>query len=162
MLITITIDLNNLDDNDPVISNDTVAIDENLADGSPVYDVNEANTGNDTDRDGDALTYAISGGNIGGAFAIDSGTGEITVNDSSVLDYENIQSFDLQITAKGVETINQMEALRQLHVDSVQGFYYGRPMPLAELGPIIMRGDHVDCRGPNEPAEDAIHWAVAS
>jgi hypothetical protein len=44
-------------------------------------------TVNASDPDaGDTLTYAISGGNSGGAFAIDPNTGEITVADAAALD----------------------------------------------------------------------------
>ncbi len=44
-----------------------------------------------TDPDtGDSQTYSITGGNIGNAFTIDPVTGEITVNDVSMLDYEAI------------------------------------------------------------------------
>ena len=57
---------------------------------------------------------------------------------------------DLRVTAEGVETVSQMDALRDLHVDYVQGFYYGRPMPMAELGPIILKGSCDDPDGDDE------------
>ena len=41
---------------------------------------------------GDTLSYAITGGDPTGAFAIDSATGEITVADSSQLDFETTPS----------------------------------------------------------------------
>ena len=51
-----------------------------------------------TDPDtGDVLVYSITGGNTGGAFAINSSTGEITVADSGVLDFEVIPTFNLTI-----------------------------------------------------------------
>jgi len=47
----------------------------------------------------DTVTYAITGGNVGNAFAIDSSTGEITVNDSVPIDFETVGAFDLRISA---------------------------------------------------------------
>ena len=47
---------------------------------------------------GDALSYAITAGNASGAFAIDSATGEITVADSSQLDFETTPVFNLTVT----------------------------------------------------------------
>ena len=46
---------------------------------------------------GDALTYAITGGNGLGAFTIDPGTGVITVADPSVLDFETNPVFNLTV-----------------------------------------------------------------
>ena len=39
----------------------------------------------------------------------------------------------LAITAEGIETKEQLEYLRDKGVDSMQGYYFARPMPLAEL-----------------------------
>jgi len=63
---------------------------------------------------GDTLTYAITGGNTGGAFAIDSATGEITVANSAALDFETNPTFNLTVevtdntlqTDSGIVTIN--------------------------------------------------------
>src|SRR5262249_24033179 len=54
------------------------AINENSANGTPVYNVNDANSGADTDAEGQALTYTITGGNALGGFAINAATGQIT------------------------------------------------------------------------------------
>ncbi|MBC3936390.1 EAL domain-containing protein [Undibacterium sp. CY7W] len=40
-------------------------------------------------------------------------------------------SLELQVTAEGVETRQQAEALQQLGCPTVQGFYYGYPLPAA-------------------------------
>ena len=50
-----------------------------------------------------ALTYAITAGNIGGAFAIDASTGEITVANSVVLDFETTPTFNLTVAAIDAE-----------------------------------------------------------
>jgi hypothetical protein len=81
----------------PVISNATANVDEDAANGTSVYNVNDANTGNDTDQDGDALTYSITAGNPDGIFAINAGTGEITVFDNTNLDFETTNQYVLTV-----------------------------------------------------------------
>ena len=46
---------------------------------------------------GDTLTYAITGGNTGGAFAINAATGEVTVNNSAALNFETNPTFSLTV-----------------------------------------------------------------
>ncbi|MEW8015006.1 MAG: EAL domain-containing protein [Candidatus Sedimenticola endophacoides] len=53
------------------------------------------------------------------------------------------KSFDLQITAEGVERREQLDFLRREACDEIQGNYYSRPLPyedfiefcLEEIGP---------------------------
>jgi EAL domain-containing protein (putative c-di-GMP-specific phosphodiesterase class I) len=40
---------------------------------------------------------------------------------------------DLTVVAEGVETAEQLEALRHMECDMVQGFHLGRPQPAADL-----------------------------
>ena len=40
---------------------------------------------------------------------------------------------DLQVVAEGVETLEQLETLRSLGCDTVQGYYLGKPVPLQAL-----------------------------
>jgi len=42
------------------------------------------------------------------------------------------QSLDMTTTAEGAETIEEVELIRQLGCDKIQGFYFGRPMEAAE------------------------------
>lgn len=49
------------------------------------------------------------------------------------------KSLRLQVTAEGVETAPQLDFLSQRRCDEVQGYYYYRPMPFAELTPILCR-----------------------
>ncbi len=95
----ITVNLNNLNDNAPNIIDATVAIDENSANATAVTNVSDSFTGTDLDRDGEAITYSITAGNTGGAFAIDAATGAITVANSAALDFETTPSFTLTVTA---------------------------------------------------------------
>ncbi|MGK0298164.1 MAG: hypothetical protein ACI9XC_001782, partial [Gammaproteobacteria bacterium] len=87
--------------NDEPVINDTTAaaLPENSANTTFVYDVNDALTTNDTDVDGDAITYSITAGNGLGAFIINSGTGVITVLDTNQLDFETTPSFVLTVQA---------------------------------------------------------------
>jgi VCBS repeat-containing protein len=76
----------------PVADDDTFTVDENSANGTSVGTVSAS----DPDMT-DSLTYGITAGNTGDAFAINGSTGEITVDDNSVLDYETTLSFDLTV-----------------------------------------------------------------
>ncbi|MDG6096365.1 EAL domain-containing protein [Alteromonas sp. ZYF713] len=42
-------------------------------------------------------------------------------------------NFDLRVLAEGVETLEQEQLLKQLGCHRVQGFYYSKPIPLAEF-----------------------------
>lgn len=42
-------------------------------------------------------------------------------------------SLQISVVAEGVETESQLEFLRQQRCDEIQGFYYARPMPWADL-----------------------------
>jgi len=42
------------------------------------------------------------------------------------------QSLKLAVVAEGVERIEQLERLRELGCDMVQGYYFSRPMPVSE------------------------------
>ena len=95
----ITVNLTNANDNAPQIDNATASLAEYAAFGTPVYDVNEAFTGTDSDRDGQPLAYSITGGNTAGAFAIDPVTGAITVANPAALDFETNPVFNLTVTA---------------------------------------------------------------
>ena len=83
----------------PRIDDATTSLPENSANGTNVYNVNDFFSGADTDVDGTALTYSITAGNALGGFAINPGTGQITVLDSSVLDFEVNPSFALTVQA---------------------------------------------------------------
>jgi hypothetical protein len=78
--------------NDAPVANDgAFDLNENSDNGTRVGIVSSS----DPDA-GDTRTYTITAGNAGGAFAIHSGTGEITATGS--LDYEANPSYDLTVT----------------------------------------------------------------
>ncbi len=49
-------------------------------------------------------------------------------------------SLGLKTIAEGVETREQREILRPLRCDIIQGFYYSRPVPAADIEPILTHG----------------------
>jgi hypothetical protein len=99
---TITIDLNDLNESATFVSAGPFEVDENVPAGTVVGTV----TATDPDH-ATTLTYAITAGNLNGAFAIDSATGEITVANASVLDFELHPSFTLtvRVTDSGTPAI---------------------------------------------------------
>ena len=94
---TVTVNLTNVND-PPVVTPATFSIAENSANGTAVGTV----TFTDSDT-GQTHAFAITGGNTGGAFAINATTGAITVANSTALDFETTPSFSLtaQVTDNG-------------------------------------------------------------
>jgi VCBS repeat-containing protein len=91
---TITINLNNLNEAPVLAASGPYALPENSANATVVGTVNA------TDVDaGQTITYSITGGNTGGAFAINAASGQITVANSAALNFEATPSFTLTIQA---------------------------------------------------------------
>jgi diguanylate cyclase (GGDEF)-like protein/PAS domain S-box-containing protein len=49
-------------------------------------------------------------------------------------------SLKLEVTAEGVETVEQLAFLRELGCDHIQGFLVSRPVPAAEMEALLVRG----------------------
>jgi EAL domain-containing protein (putative c-di-GMP-specific phosphodiesterase class I) len=49
-------------------------------------------------------------------------------------------SLRMRVTAEGVETAKQAEYLRSLSCDYIQGFHYGRPVPMTDVAGVILNG----------------------
>ncbi|MGC8742442.1 MAG: Ig-like domain-containing protein, partial [Verrucomicrobiia bacterium] len=111
---TITINLNNVNDPPTVISQ-TFNVPENSNNGTVVGTV----TATDEDS-GQTLTYSISGGNTNSAFAINSASGQITVNNGSVLDHETVPIWQLtvQVTDNGTP-VNSSTATITINITDV-------------------------------------------
>lgn len=90
---TFTITVQDVNEFDPMVTAATLAMDENSAKDTVVGTV--VATDNDTSQ---TLSYAITGGDPGGAFAI-NGSGVITVANASLLDFEATPQFLLNVTA---------------------------------------------------------------
>jgi hypothetical protein len=82
----------NLSNSSPSLLDALFALPEN----SPLNALAGTVTATDPDI-GDLLTYRITAGNASGAFAIDSGSGMITVADPSAINFETTQSFLLTV-----------------------------------------------------------------
>ncbi len=50
------------------------------------------------------------------------------------------QQLKLEVVAEGVETLEQMDFLRELRCQYVQGYYFSKPLPAEELTEICRRG----------------------
>ncbi|QDT97380.1 cadherin domain-containing protein [Gimesia aquarii] len=119
---TITIDLNPLNDNAPVVANQIRSVDENAINGTNVGAVIVAT---DDDLPGDTLTFSETGGTGSAAFDITS-DGQIVVADQSLLDFETNPTFTLDIlvddnaglTTPATITINLNDLVETLVVDS--------------------------------------------
>ena len=100
--------LNLIINHPPDVVEDTFAIPEN----SPVGTV--VGTPAASDPDNDQITYSIVGGNPNNTFAINLSSGLITVNDSTLLDFETTPFFDLvvQVTDDGVENLTDTAIVR--------------------------------------------------
>ena len=77
----------------PVISDQTFSLAENSDNGT----VAGMAPATDADLPNDTLTWSITGGNINGAFDINSTNGEITVADKAAVDFETTPVFNLTV-----------------------------------------------------------------
>jgi len=87
----------------PVIADQGFSVPENSANGTVVGTV----AASDPDA-GQTLVYAVTAGNTGNAFAINSSTGEVTVANASALDFETTPTFSLtvQVTDDGMPALS--------------------------------------------------------
>ena len=101
-VIPITLTVVDVNDVRPVIdASQSFSISESAAVNDTVGTV----TATDPDTVGVLWNWTIESGDTGGVFQIASGTGEITIADSSNLDYEGTQTYTLQISVfDGVQT----------------------------------------------------------
>lgn len=53
------------------------------------------------------------------------------------------RAFNVEVIAEGVETEEQVNSLKTWQCDTVQGYYYGKPMPLAEFNHWLEERTHV-------------------
>ncbi|MGC1243413.1 MAG: cadherin domain-containing protein [Chryseosolibacter sp.] len=90
----ITVALNDMNESPPVAQDAILSLDENTINGLVFHNV----TATDPDP-GSIFTYSITGGNTGAAFTINSSSGEITVNNSTALNYETMPVFTLTVRA---------------------------------------------------------------
>ncbi len=95
----------------PVINDNSVSVAEDIAINTFVYDVDDANTSNDTDQDGDALTYSLINSD---GFNITATTGVITTDINVDLDYEAVTQYVLTVQA---DDGNGLQDTAQITID---------------------------------------------
>jgi EAL domain-containing protein (putative c-di-GMP-specific phosphodiesterase class I) len=49
-------------------------------------------------------------------------------------------SLKLMVIAEGVETMDQLQLLKSLHCDRMQGYLFSRPVPAQTITPLLMEG----------------------
>src|SRR5437867_152814 len=95
---TVTVSLNDVNDNTPSISSSAaMSVDENAAGGTAVGTV--AATDADATAPNKTVSYSITGGTGMGLFDINAGTGAVTVHSGAVLDREAAASYTLDVKA---------------------------------------------------------------
>ncbi|MCP3672787.1 MAG: cadherin repeat domain-containing protein, partial [Gammaproteobacteria bacterium] len=106
---TITVTLSNVNDNNPVVTEDTFEIAEDAANDTSVGTVEATDPDAGTSFSG----WTITAGDDDDAFAINGSSGLITVNDVTQLDYETTTSYSLTVsvsdgtnTGTGTITVN--------------------------------------------------------
>ena len=115
----VTVTVTGLNDNSPVFTNasPTFSVAENSQLGVTVGGV----IATDLDRPQQTMSYAIVSGNLEGAFAINPATGQITVADSTQLNFESTTTtftFTVRATDNGSPT-NSTDAVIVVHVTNV-------------------------------------------
>lgn len=110
----ITITVNDVSEGGLTVKDQTFSLDENSPDRTVVGSVTASGGA-------DILQYRITEGNPHAAFAIDEGSGEITVNDSSQLDYDITPVYLLRVevsdgitTASAAITINLVQPQKEI------------------------------------------------
>jgi EAL domain-containing protein (putative c-di-GMP-specific phosphodiesterase class I) len=48
------------------------------------------------------------------------------------------KTIGVAVCVEGVEQRKQLEVLKDMHVDMIQGYYYGRPMPVKDFEKIYL------------------------
>ena len=76
-------------------------------------------------------------------FVVNLGHEEKKVSDKAAalikLVSEFVKSMDKKMVVEGVETAEQLEVLRSLGVPEIQGYFFSKPLPAAELLQFLRR-----------------------
>lgn len=85
----------------PAFDGAVYAVTENMSNGTVVGTLTA------TDPESDELTFSITSGNTGTAFALDEASGELSISDMSAIDFETATSFNLSVAVTdGTNTVN--------------------------------------------------------
>ncbi len=141
---TVTVSLSDVNQV-PEIEAQSFALEENSNNGAVVGTV----VAIDPDA-GQTLTFSIISGNIGDAFVIDSQTGELTVTNTTVLDYETTPTFNLTVqvqdngvgnlTAQATVTVNLTDVNETPEIED-QSFIIAENSANGELVGVVQATD---------------------
>jgi hypothetical protein len=128
LLVTVA----DVNDNAPVVApGQQLVLAEASVNGSVVGTVQAV----DADGSNALAGWLISGGNVGGAFAIDPATGRITVADASRVDYESTPQFTLQISVTDGTHTSAVQTVTILLTDVAEPVPPG-PAPIPAPAPM--------------------------
>lgn len=145
----VTVDINDVS---PSISNQTFSIAENATNGTAV-DTVALDFGDDN-----SINFNIDGGNTGNAFAIDSFSGEITVNDTSAIDFEALPSFDLIVSVMD-DTGNSSTATVTINVLDVEPAISAQSFNVAENA---SNGTSVGTVALDAGDDNSVAWSIST
>ena len=142
---SVSVSVTNVNEAPEFEGNLAFSLDDNSAANSSVGAV----TVNEPDS-GDTLAYTITSGNVAGAFAIDSTTGEITVANSVPLDFESNETFTLSVlvtdnqgltdTANVTVTLIDITEVPQLTLGGSVARFLNKQLAIAVLPQITVGG----------------------
>lgn len=110
----------------PTIAAQGFTVEENSVNATPVGSV-VAN-----DPDGDLLSYAITAGNLDGAFAIDAAAGALSVANSAALDFETTPTFTLTVQVTDTGGLSASAPVTVELIDLPEGDVVGELLPPPE------------------------------
>ena len=111
---TVTVNVSNVADVDPVIDDQGFLVPENSANNTTVGTIAV------TDPENDAHIFNVTGGTGTGIFSVDASSGQIKVTNSSALDFETPpNSYTLEVTVKDVGSNNTDSATMTIDVTNV-------------------------------------------
>jgi 6-phosphogluconolactonase (cycloisomerase 2 family) len=142
----------NINDVAPAISDQSFAVAEDAANSTSVGTVS-LDVGDD-----DSLTFSIDAGNTGNAFAIDSSSGEITVNDTSAIDFEASPSFGLTVSVVD-DTENSSAATVTINVSDVEPTISDQSFVVAENAG---NGTSVGTVALDAGDENSVAWSITA
>ena len=70
------------------------------------------------------------------------------------------RDFDMNLIAEGVEEIDQLNRLKAMGCQLIQGYYFSKPLPADEIHQLLQQGCHNDARKmviSSQPDESAVH-----
>ncbi len=111
------------------LTSGTLAVNENAANGAVVGTI----TGHDVDS-GDTLTYSLTD-SAGGRFAINSTTGQVTVADGTLLNFEAAQSHNItvRVTDTAGTTYDEQFTINLNDVNETPGAVSDATLPLKRV-----------------------------